>query len=81
MFHIFFTIIFLTKLFAYFNVKHTIWLMSYQNGNHIEPSEQWLQEISIAKNWPCKGFEPAAFGFLVHWSNCISLFRKVEAVV
>jgi len=31
------------------NVKRTIWLKSYQNGNHIEPSKQWLQEISIAK--------------------------------
>jgi len=23
----------------YFNVKLTIWLMGYQNGNHIAPSE------------------------------------------
>jgi len=35
---------------SYFKVKHTIWLKGYQDGNHIEPSEQWLQEISIAKN-------------------------------
>jgi len=37
---------------SYFNIKRTIWLklVSYQNGNHIEPSEQWLQKISIAKN-------------------------------
>jgi len=35
---------------SYFNVKRTIWLKAYQNGNHIEPSEQWLQEIVIAKN-------------------------------
>jgi len=35
----------------YFNVKRTIWLKGYQNGKHIEPSEQRLQEISIAKNW------------------------------
>jgi len=27
-----------------------VWLKGYQNGNHIEPSEQRLQEISIAKN-------------------------------
>jgi len=33
-----------------FNVKRTIWLEGYQNGNHIEPSEQRLQDISIAKN-------------------------------
>jgi len=26
-------------------VKRTIWLKGYQNGNHIEPSEQRLQEI------------------------------------
>jgi len=26
---------------SYFNFKHTIWLKEvYQNGNHIEPSEQ-----------------------------------------
>jgi len=31
----------------YFNVKRTIWLKGHQNGNHIEPSEQRLQEISI----------------------------------
>jgi len=35
---------------SYFNVKHTIWLKGSQNGNHIEPSKQWLQEISIVKN-------------------------------
>jgi len=35
---------------SYFNVKRTIWLMGYQNGNHIEPSEQRLQELSIAKS-------------------------------
>jgi len=34
----------------YFNVKCTIWLKGYQDGNHIESSEQRLQEISIAKN-------------------------------
>jgi len=28
------------------NVKRTIWLKGYQNGNHIEPSEQRLEEIS-----------------------------------
>jgi len=33
---------------SYFNVKRTIWLKGYQNGNHIEPSKQRLQEISIA---------------------------------
>jgi len=27
-----------TKL--YFNVKRTIWLKGYQNGNHIKPSER-----------------------------------------
>jgi len=37
---------------SYFNVKHTIWLKGYQNGNHTKPSEQRLQDISIAKNWP-----------------------------
>jgi len=32
------------------NVKRTIWLKGYHhNGNHKEPSEQRLQEISIAK--------------------------------
>jgi len=36
--------------YLYFYVKRTIWLKGYQNGNHIEPSEQRLQEISIAKN-------------------------------
>jgi len=30
--------------------EHTIWLKGYQNGNHKKPSEQRLQEISIAKN-------------------------------
>jgi len=25
---------------SHFNVKRTIWLKGYQNGNHIEPSEQ-----------------------------------------
>jgi len=34
----------------YFNVKRNIWLKGYQNGNHVELSEQRLQEISIAKN-------------------------------
>jgi len=54
---------------SYFNVKRTIiWLKVYQNGNRIEPSEQRLQEISIVKNWPRAGFEPAAFGFPVHGS-------------
>jgi len=38
------------NIFFYFNVKRTIWHKGYQNGNHIEPSEQRLQEISIAKN-------------------------------
>jgi len=31
----------------YFKVKHNIWLKSYQNGNHIKPSEQRLQEIKL----------------------------------
>jgi len=35
----------------YFNVKRTIWLKGYQYGNHIESSEQRLQEKSIAKNY------------------------------
>jgi len=35
---------------SYFNVNRTIWLKGYQNGNHIEPSEQRQQEISIVKN-------------------------------
>jgi len=49
---------------SYFNVKRTIWLKGYQNSNHIiEPSDQRLQEINIAKNWPRAGFETAAFGF------------------
>jgi len=30
--------------------RSPIWLKGYQNGNYIEPSEQRLQEISIAKN-------------------------------
>jgi len=34
----------------YFNIKRTNWFKGYQNGNRIEPSEQRLQEISIAKN-------------------------------
>jgi len=29
----------------------TLSVLSGLNGNHIEPLEQWLQEISIAKNW------------------------------
>jgi len=37
------------KHFWYFNVIACIWLKGYQNGNHIEPSEQRLQEISIVK--------------------------------
>jgi len=45
---------------SHFSLK-CIWLKVYQNGNHIEPSEQRLQEISIAKNWPRAGFEPMAF--------------------
>jgi len=53
---------------SYFNVKRTIWLKGYQNGNHIEPSEQRLQNISIAKNWPRAWFEPAAFECPVHCS-------------
>jgi len=53
---------------SYFNVKRTIWLKGYQNGNHIELSEQRLQEISIAKHWPRAGFEPAAFGFPIQQS-------------
>jgi len=55
---------------SYFNVKFTIWLKGYQNDNHIKPSEQQLQEISIAKNWPHAGFKLAAFGFPVH---CLTL--------
>jgi len=39
-----------TLTFNTFNVKRTIWLKGYQNGNHIKPSEQRMQEISIAKN-------------------------------
>jgi len=39
-----------SQIISYFNVKHTIWLKGCQNGNHIEPSEQRLQEISIANN-------------------------------
>jgi len=35
---------------SYFNVKRTIWLKGYQNGNRIKPLEQRLQETSIAKN-------------------------------
>jgi len=35
---------------SYFNVKRIIWLKGYQSGNHIDPLEQRLQEISIAKN-------------------------------
>jgi len=31
----------------------------------VDPLEQRLQEISIAKNWPCARFEPAAFGLPV----------------
>jgi len=50
----------------YFNV---IWHKGYQNGNHIEPSER-LQEISIAKNWPRAGHEPAAFGFSLDIKSC-----------
>jgi len=50
-----------TKILFYFNVKHTIRLKGYQNGNHIDPSEQRLQEISIAKNWPRAGFDVVAF--------------------
>jgi len=34
-------------LYRLFNVKRNIWLKGYQNGDHIELSEQWLQEISI----------------------------------
>jgi len=34
---------------SYFNVIAYYLLKGYQNGNHIEPSEQRLQEISIAK--------------------------------
>jgi len=36
-------------LALYFNVKRTIWLKGYQNGNHIEPSEQRMQEIALRK--------------------------------
>jgi len=35
---------------SYFNVKRTLWLKDYQNGNHVKSSEQRLQEIKIAKN-------------------------------
>jgi len=58
-----------SKSISYFNVKRTIWFKDYQNGNHIEPSEQRLQKISIAKNLRRAGFETAAFGFPVHCSN------------
>jgi len=39
----------ITMKLQYFNVKRTIWLKGYQNGNHIEPSE-----ITAAKNKHCK---------------------------
>jgi len=57
---------FVSDLTLYFNVKRIIWLKGYHNGNHIEPSEQRLQKITIAKNWPRARFEPAGFGFPVH---------------
>jgi len=45
---------------SYFNFKISVLsdFKGYQNGNHIEPSEHRLQEISFAKNclqseqWP-----------------------------
>jgi len=51
---------------SYFNVKRTIWLKIYQNGNHIEPSKQRLQEISIAKNRLSAGFKPATCGLWIY---------------
>jgi len=35
----------------------TLIVKSYQNGNHIEPSEKRLQEISIVKNLPRAGLK------------------------
>jgi len=76
---------------SYFNVKRTIWRKDYQNGNHIEPSEQRLQEISIAKNWTRAGSEqwtgnrkaassyPARgqfFAMFISCSRCISCSEK-----
>jgi len=38
-------------LLMLYGLRVIVWLKGYQNGNHIEPSEQRLQEIiSIAKN-------------------------------
>jgi len=57
---------FVQKTFSFFNViACTTWLKGYQYGNRIEPSEKRLQEISIAKNWPRTGFEPAALSQIV----------------
>jgi len=38
---------------------YSIWLKNYQNGNQIEPSEQRLQEIGIAKKSLHASFESA----------------------
>jgi len=47
MLHVFFFFLHRQSITAaeYFilNVKRTMWLKRYQNGNHIEPSEQLLQ--------------------------------------
>jgi len=60
---------------SYFNVKRTIWFKGYQNGNHIEPSEQWLQGISnkhCEKN-PARG---QFFAMLISCSRCSFNARK-----
>jgi len=57
-----------------FKVKRTIWPKGYQNGNRREPSEQRLQEISIAKNWPRAGsragYHPARGQFFAMLISC-----------
>jgi len=44
----------------------------YQNGKLIEPPEQRLQELNIAKNCLLAGFEPAAFRLQVKKTKLIS---------
>jgi len=64
----------------YFNVKRIIWLKGYQDGNHIEPSEQRLQEISITKNWPRAGFESQVAARILREGNhqsCIGLILEL----
>jgi len=42
---------YVARAFHISTFKRTIWLKGYQNSNHIiEPSEQRLQKISIAKS-------------------------------